>query len=255
MILLVADPSLAAKKRRHDALPSRGSTLKNRVWGFESIPSGLTCSGPGSSWENAAGCVQYSYKNASGRTEFLQTDPLLWALYNQGPNLYAYCENDCLNAIDPTGLTTLLVIHRDPPSPGQDPRNAPGTMDIFHDGEYQGSTRVNENGYQDGSNGIYPGTYNVEPRDDYQPGDNFPNGPPAITVPGQTTPGDAGHGYHNVYVHGTSGKDGPPDSRGCVTTNDADKIKKDMDEDRSRGEPTTLKVFNNAGGVQATPVR
>ena len=83
-------------------MPSRGSTLKNRVWGFESIPSGLTCSGPGSSWENAAGCVQYSYKNASGRTEFLQTDPLRFGGLDE--NLYRYVGNDPLSLYDPLGL-------------------------------------------------------------------------------------------------------------------------------------------------------
>ena len=91
-VILLADhdePSLAAKKKqRHVALETATSTPKNRVWGFESIPSGLTCSGPGSSWENAAGCVQYSYKNASGRTEFLQTDPLRFGGLDE--NLYRY---------------------------------------------------------------------------------------------------------------------------------------------------------------------
>jgi RHS repeat-associated protein len=110
VILLVADPSLAAKKRRHDALPSRGSTLKNRVWGFESIPSGLTCSGPGSSWENAAGCVQYSYKNASGRTEFLQTDPIRFAAGDV--NIYRYCGNNPLNLTDATGQGVTVLLNQ-----------------------------------------------------------------------------------------------------------------------------------------------
>ena len=107
-VILLAEydePSLAAKKKRQlEPSKSLTSTPKTRVWNFGNIPSGRPCSDLNLSWEIATGSVQYTYRSASGRGEFLSRDPLSGAEFKQGTNLYAYCGNNYLNSIDPTGM-------------------------------------------------------------------------------------------------------------------------------------------------------
>ena len=48
------------------------------------------------------GCVQYTYQIASGRREFLQTDPMR---FDAGDvNIYRYCGNNPVNMTDAMGL-------------------------------------------------------------------------------------------------------------------------------------------------------
>jgi RHS repeat-associated protein len=107
LVILLAEhdePTLAAKKKRQLApLKLATSTPKNRVWGFENIPSGRPNIEAGSSWENATGSVQYTYRNASGRAEWLSRDPIA---ERGGINLYDYVGNDPIDGTDPLGLKT-----------------------------------------------------------------------------------------------------------------------------------------------------
>ena len=50
----------------------------------------------------------YSYKTASGRSNFLQTDPMR---FNAGDiNIYRYCGNNPISGMDPMGLCPGLTI-------------------------------------------------------------------------------------------------------------------------------------------------
>jgi RHS repeat-associated protein len=160
-------------------------------------------------------------------------------------NAYVFVENCGVSNIDILGLETSITVQRNKPSPGQQARDAPGTMTVTHNGKLQFTTPVNQSGYQPGSHGVYPGKYNVKPRTDYKPGDHFPNGQPGLVAPGQTNSGDAGHGYHNVYIH-PKGNGDSPDSRGCQTidSQSVEKIKKLMEEDKKKGEETTITISN-----------
>jgi len=176
-----------------------------------------------------------------------------------GINLYTYVLNNPMNAIDPFGLDTLIIVHRGDPSDGGQARDASGTMSVFHDGVFQFSVPVNQYGYQDGSHGIYPGLYNVLPRTDADPDpriSHFPNGTPGVTAPGESNPGDAGHGYHNVFIHQEANIPGG-DSRGCqtVAASAAIKIKAMMQSDQQRGQSTTLRIYNYGGSPSAVPVK
>jgi len=94
--------SLAAgQRRRKSAGASLTSTPKNRVWDFEITPSGRPCADLDLSWETAIGSVQYTYKNASGRAEFLTRDPLG---FKAGPNMYTYVRQNPWTHFDPEGL-------------------------------------------------------------------------------------------------------------------------------------------------------
>jgi RHS repeat-associated protein len=173
-----------------------------------------------------------------------------------GTNLYGYVENDSVGAIDLLGLETEIIIHRNAPSPGGRARDASGTMSVFHDGRFQFSTPVNQYGYQDGTHGIYPGDYSVRPRSNADSTSQFPNGTPGVIAPGLTTPGDAGHGFHDVYIHYEANLSGG-DSRGCPTITRllADRIRALMEMDQKKGESTTLHVFNFGGVPYAIPTR
>jgi RHS repeat-associated protein len=106
-VILLAEhdePTLAAKKKRQLVpLATATSTSKTRVWGFENTPSGRPNIEAGSSWENATGSVQYTYRNASGRAEWLSRDPIA---ERGGINLYDYVGNDPIDGTDPLGLKT-----------------------------------------------------------------------------------------------------------------------------------------------------
>jgi hypothetical protein len=96
--------SLAAgQRRRKSAGASLTSTPKNRVWGFANTPSGRPCANLDLSWETAIGSVQYTYKIASGRAEFLTRDPLG---FKAGPNMYCYVRQNPWTYFDPEGLQT-----------------------------------------------------------------------------------------------------------------------------------------------------
>jgi RHS repeat-associated protein len=105
LVILLAEhdePTLAAKKKRQLApLKLATSTPKNRVWGFENIPSGRPCVEFDLTWETAIGSVQYTYRNASGRAEWLSRDPIA---ERGGINLYDYVGNDPIDGTDPFGL-------------------------------------------------------------------------------------------------------------------------------------------------------
>jgi hypothetical protein len=109
-VILLAEydePSLAAKKKRQSgALTKPTFTPKNRVWGFESTPSGRPCVDPQLSWENATGSVQFTYETASGRAGWLSKDPLKNAERLQGPNLYEYVMNNPIFNYDSSGTCT-----------------------------------------------------------------------------------------------------------------------------------------------------
>jgi RHS repeat-associated protein len=115
-VILLAEldaSSLAAKKKRQVApLETATSTPKNRVWSFADTPSGRPNIEAGSSWENATGSVQYTYRNASGRAEWLSRDPFIDddgsdAEVALGPNLYQYTLNNPLRYTDPFGLQAM----------------------------------------------------------------------------------------------------------------------------------------------------
>jgi len=173
-----------------------------------------------------------------------------------GTNLYGYVFNNTIGLIDPLGLDTDIIVHRNSPVAGQQARDASGTMSVFRDGRFQFSCRVNNFGYQDETHGIYPRTYAVKPRTDADKTSHFDNGTPAVTAPGESNPGDAGSGYHNVYIHPESNVEGG-DSRGCLTVPKAaaDRVKQLMDADQKAKQRTTLKVYNYGRAPSATPVR
>jgi hypothetical protein len=99
--------SLAAgQRRRKSAGASLTSTPKNRVWDFEITPSGRPCADLDLSWETAIGSVQYTYKIASGRAEFLTRDPLG---FKAGPNMYTYVRQNPWTHFDPEGLDWNLA--------------------------------------------------------------------------------------------------------------------------------------------------
>jgi RHS repeat-associated protein len=179
-----------------------------------------------------------------------------------GLNLYAYCGGDPVNWTDVLGLATDIIVHRDAPDAGRTDKNryrdAPGTMTVIHDGKVVLVARVNEYGFQEGSHGIHPGEdYRVLPRTDAvtKPKKSiFPNGTPAVTAPGETNPGNAGHGYKTVFIH-AKGTTGNPDSRGCLTVAPeiANKIRDYVQSDFDKGEPSNLRIYNWGGVPYAVP--
>jgi RHS repeat-associated protein len=214
------------------------------VWGNRTKLTGdLECEiGFTGYWSHAPSGLYLSptraYSSAFGR--FISRDPLG---EKGGLNLYGYVGNDPVNAVDPFGLEALLVIHRAPPQPGQIARDTPGIMTIYENGHYLGWTAVNENGYEEGTHGIYAGIYRVLPRTDADKKSQFPNGTPAVTALGEPNPGDAGYGNHYVYIHEKL-SNGQPDSRGCITmdANEAERIKQLVFRNLDTGG-TTLKIY------------
>jgi RHS repeat-associated protein len=201
----------------------------------------------GREWRNLFGFYEYrarGYDPSLGR--FLSEDP---KGFDAGDyNLNRYVSNDPLDKTDPMGLDAWLTLNRDyvDPTSGEKQRNAAGTLSVFEgptfrNARFQFSTRANENGYEPGTNGLYAGTYRILPRTDYQKWDHFKNGTPAVTALGESNPGDAGHGYHNVYIHPKGADSSKSDSRGCITVcgEAANQIKQVMD----RNENTTLTII------------
>jgi hypothetical protein len=113
-VILLAEhdePSLAPTKKRQPGASSRPtSTPKNRVWGFESIPSGRPGADLDLSCENATGSVQFTYQNASGRAGWLSRDPIA---EKGGLNLYEYVRDNPVAGIDPYGLGTWSITPQD----------------------------------------------------------------------------------------------------------------------------------------------
>jgi len=126
-VILLAEhdePSLAPTKKRQPGASSRPtSTPKNRVWGFESIPSGRPGADLDLSCENATGSVQFTYQNASGRAGWLSRDPL-----GEGSDatLYSYVGNNPAVYIDADGLRQE---DPGPPVPNTGPAGPPGFLD------------------------------------------------------------------------------------------------------------------------------
>jgi hypothetical protein len=106
-----------------------------------------------------------------------------------------------------------------------------------------GTARVNANGFYPNRQGIPEGKYLVLPkRDD---GASFKKGTPAVTSaklrdqPGATT---AGHSEGSFLIHG-EGRKGQPDSRGCLSCDQAG-LKLANEVFNRNKESTTLDVHN-----------
>lgn len=92
-----------------------------------------------------------------------------------GLNLYGYVLNDPVNLIDPLGLDAQLILQR------EGGNRSAGTLHIYEDGTYRGSTPANLNGLTPKRQGVIPGTYSVLPK--REDGISFPRGQPAVTDP------------------------------------------------------------------------
>jgi RHS repeat-associated protein len=113
-VILLAEhdePSLAAAQEQQEPpLKTATSTPKNRVWGFENYPSGRISAEPPLSWENAAGSVQYSYENTSGRAYYYTRDHLgsVREMCNSSGTIVARYGYDPYGA-PPPGYSTNLI--------------------------------------------------------------------------------------------------------------------------------------------------
>src|SRR5580658_5486129 len=113
-VILLAEhdePSLAAAQEQQEPpLKTATSTPKNRVWGFENYPSGRISAEPPLSWENAAGSVQYSYENTSGRAYYYTRDHLgsVREMLNSSGTIVARYGYDAYGAPLP-GYSTNLI--------------------------------------------------------------------------------------------------------------------------------------------------
>jgi len=101
-VLLAPDYALplAASGRLRRAPDRTSSPLKISCRGSALRPSGRTCLSPIPSRPIATGCTEYAYKTASGRSNFLNRDPIEEA---GGINLYGFVNNDPANAYDVLG--------------------------------------------------------------------------------------------------------------------------------------------------------
>jgi hypothetical protein len=87
-------------------------------------------------------------------------------------------------------------------------RDSPIVVTVFENGQYLGGYVGNSidggltnSDYSLGTRGPADGTYSLQPRTDWQPGDNFRNGTPAITGPDEPT-GYPNSSYKNpVFFH------------------------------------------------------
>jgi len=93
-------PPLAAASQPGIASGRTTSSRKNRVGVFGRCPSGRTGSARRARRGTAPSCNACTYKVASGRTFFLNADPIG---FKGGQNWYRYCSNDPINKIDPDG--------------------------------------------------------------------------------------------------------------------------------------------------------
>ncbi len=193
----------------------------------------------------ASGLVLTLYRAYDAETgRWISRDPIG---ENGGINLYGYVAASPVNMWDPLGLEASLVLHRD-----CDSRDSPGTLYIFEDGVYLGSVRANTTGYIEGTTGVRPGHYDVLPKNNYEPGDAYPEGQPSVTDPRYPDqPGKAGPTYKpTVRIH----PEGP--SAGCVTVpREVDPLIRDlMMRNMDRGG-TTLDVYHPDGSPRARPTR
>jgi len=111
VILLAASSSLAASsglRDRRARLEKATSPLENRVWGFSAEPKGRLLGSHPLRRRTATGYRGYRYKTASGRRNFLQSDPIRFK--GGDANIYRYVGNGVLSWIDPFGLSGTLTI-------------------------------------------------------------------------------------------------------------------------------------------------
>lgn len=163
-----------------------------------------------------------------------------------GTNLYGYVGNNPTNWVDPFGLDAEVILNRDKPQPGQDPRSAPGDYVIKENGKEIYRCRANENGFMNYPSGQqargipFGENYTVQPK---QQDGRYPAGTPAITGAGQP-PGKPGTGYQPdaVLIHPKSAL-GQPDSLSCITVDPkAAKLTKDVMDRNTDNGGTKLRV-------------
>jgi len=106
-----ADSFLAASSGlldRRARLEKPTSSLRNRVWGFSAKPKGRLLGSHPLRRRTAIGYRGYRYKTASGRRNFLQSDPISFA--GGDINIYRYVGNGVLVFVDPFGLCRIWTI-------------------------------------------------------------------------------------------------------------------------------------------------
>jgi RHS repeat-associated protein len=226
LVILLAEhdePTLAAKKKRQLApLKLATSTPKNRVWGFENIPSGRPCVEFDLTWETAIGSVQYTYRNASGRAEWLSRDPIG---ESGGTNLYGYVSNDPVDFIDPFGLhyeynqTTGQLTYVDDQTGVRTPVAA------GYAGHGQG---LNNPNLQNVPNvGPIPqGTYTIGPAHN-----NPHTGPDSMNL--TPDPNNNMAGRDAFLMHGDNGRGDHSASNGCIIMPHAVRNQVDANDDRT----------------------
>ena len=116
---------LAADRLRRLPFARPTSSRKTRVRDFCAGQSGRFSSRRRRSGAIATGCRACGYKTASGRSKWLNRDPLgepgfevlqrgLADVLGDGPNLYAYVKNDPTDRMDPRGLDGEATLGLDP---------------------------------------------------------------------------------------------------------------------------------------------
>jgi RHS repeat-associated protein len=134
-----------------------------------------------------------------------------------GLNVYRYVAGNPMNWVDPLGLDADIYVVRTS-------RGSPTVVKVFENGQYLGAYVGNSvdgglvnSDYSAGKGGPADGTYELKPRTDWQPGDRFDNGTPAITGPDQPT-GYPNSSYKNPVFFHPGGF--PNASTGCQTASD-----------------------------------